>query len=90
MKIKIDTYRSKDLLLNQSDNMGRITIDLPIIEAKILYKKLTSDNSDYAVPPTALPKLPSLDDVMNESHGWIQEQDVKEIYDIIKKLGNFA
>ena len=57
------------------------------------YKKQfeRSDNSDYAVTPTASRKLPSLEDVMEDCYdGCMDEDTVKEVYETIKKLGNFA
>ena len=48
-----------------------------------------SDNSDYAVPPTASPKLPSWNKVY-ENCTDVDKSDVQHILDVIKKLGNFA
>jgi len=51
---------------------------------------LTSHNSDYAAASPA-PKLPSFDDVMEDCYdGCMDEDIIKEVYDSIKKLGNFA
>lgn len=69
---------------NEFDNLD----DCPI------YKRLLerSDNSDYAVTPTASPKLPSLDDVKYELYKdeTIGYTDIELVYETIKKLGNFA
>jgi len=65
----------------------------------VLYKDIKhlierSDNSDYAAPPTAPPKLPSFDEVeeyINTSgHGLVPNDYIKRFYDVVKKLGNFA
>lgn len=49
-----------------------------------------SDNSDYVVKPTASPKFPSLKEVKENmivsKCGSIEE----DVYNTIKKLGNFA
>ena len=67
--------------------------DCPICLLDKELKKLKSDNSDYAVSPTAAPKLPSLDDVLKHKKftpdmNWVEKTN--EIYNTIKKLGNFA
>ena len=54
------------------------------------YLKLTSDNSDYAVPPSDTPKLPSLKDVIDNTSFYIPEYHVEEVYNEIKELGNFV
>ena len=62
------------------------------IYVKWLEKKLTSDNSDYK--GDKLPKLPSLHDVMDivrpDGAGKEIPPMVRQVYNTIKKLGNFA
>lgn len=50
-----------------------------------------SDNSDYAVQPTASPKLPSLKEV-SDYIGYMPDETmtIQSTYNVIKKLGNFA
>ena len=55
-----------------------------------LESKFTSDNSDYAVPPTATPKLPSLDAIYGSVHNKTPYEGVINVCETIKKLGNFA
>ena len=65
-------------------------------EINILIKMLeTTHNSDYAVPPSATPKLPSLDNfteyMLFDRNGPKRcTEDHIQAYEIIKKLGNFA
>ena len=56
-----------------------------------LEQKLTSDKSDYAVTPTASPKLPSLKEV-SDYIGYMPDETmtIESTYNVIKKLGNFA
>lgn len=49
-----------------------------------------SDNSDYAVPPTASPKLPSLEELKSYMHRNKYSPNIVGTYEAIKKLGNFA
>jgi len=53
-------------------------------------KKLTSDNSDYEVQLKASPKLPSLEDVIDEVSDHVHRETIKETYYAIQRLGNFA
>jgi hypothetical protein len=54
----------------------------------------TSHNSEYADTPTASPKLPSLEDVNEyintDGNGLVPSDWIERVYNIIKKLGNFA
>jgi len=68
-----------------------------LILGDVLNKHLlnTSDNSDYAVKPTASPKLPSLEDIskslaLHEPINEFYRDGVHDCYNIVKKLGNFA
>lgn len=60
----------------------------------ILLQKLTSDNSDYAVPTTASPKLPSFSifkkHMQKEINEGMEIDHLLSAYHTIKKLGNFA
>ena len=56
---------------------------------KVIDAKFTSDNSDYAVTPTALPKFPEYDDI-KEMFPNIDTEIFSTIYHAIKYSGNFA
>ena len=59
-----------------------------------IVKTETTHNSDYAVQPTASPKMPSLKAIRKELNGNINfrwtETEIIPVIDAIKKLGNFA
>ena len=52
------------------------------VDVEPLKRKITSNNSQYA-------KFPSFEDVYNHT-GEVFEDDCRRVYDVIKKLGNFA
>ena len=51
-----------------------------------------SDNSDYAVPPTTTPNLPSFVDVVDYCQKTSNDGNwgVLDFYSAVKKLGNFS
>ena len=56
---------------------------------KLEEKFNTTHNSDYAVPPSDTPKLPSVDDVMKFNPS-LNYDDVQETLHAVYTLGNFA
>jgi hypothetical protein len=65
---------------------------LKVTELLSDYKKQfeRSDNSDYAVPPPAPPKLPSFNDVIYKMVADKKEICLMTFYESLKKLGNFS
>lgn len=69
-------------------DMGHILLGIETIEVLISLLE-RSDNSDYE----AKPKLPSLEDVLKETNftnGMNYVEQINEVYQVVKRLGNFA
>ena len=82
-------YRSGFNYITGEKNNFKDLTDQMIWDAAIKSVKEngSSHNTDCAVPP----KLPSLDDVMEDCYdGCMDEDTIKEVYESIKKLGNFS
>ena len=83
-------YRTFEIENNELEKLMSEYPNYSICGAEVI-KTPTSHNKDCAVPPSASPKLPSLDDVMEECYdGCMDEDTIIEVYNSIKKLGNFA
>ena len=89
---------SELLKLWRAEKPDEWTMDEFIREAEKMEKQIqnTSSNSDYAVTPTASPKLPSFEEVYNAMIENVTPpyEPFKSVsylvYETIKKLGNFA
>jgi hypothetical protein len=90
----VSDYIAKPVIVNKAGSKGYKNTGEYVKYSDIKHILERSDNSDYAVQPTASPKLPSLEDVNEyintDGNGLVPSDWIERVYNIIKKLGNFA